>query len=428
MSATEQQIQDAYQIAKARYAELGIDTESVLKALDQIPISIQCWQGDDVLGFESKSGSLSGGIATTGNYPGRATTPDQLRADMEVALGLIPGPKRVNLHAIYLESPTYVERDQIEVKHFQGWIDWARQQGLGLDFNPTCFSHPLAAQGLTLAHPDAAVRKFWVDHTVASARIAEEMGRQLANDCIMNIWIPDGFKDNPADRVTPRLRLAESLDEILKQDTAHAHHKNGVEGKLFGIGAESYTVGSNDFYLGYAATRKTLLTLDAGHFHPTENVGDKISTALQFAPEILLHVSRPVRWDSDHVVILDEALQGISNEIIRSKQVEKIHIGLDFFDASINRVAAWVIGTRNTRKSLLIALLESAKDLVAAEQVFDFTRRLALSEEDKSMPWPAVWEYYCLTKNVPAGREWFDVVTRYERDVLAKRDTAAVLV
>jgi L-rhamnose isomerase len=421
MSASERQIQDAYKIAQDRYAELGINTESVLKALDEIPISIQCWQGDDVLGFENKGGSLSGGIATTGNYPGRATTPDQLRADLEVALGLIPGAKRVNLHAIYLESPTYVERDQVEAKHFQGWIDWAKQHNLGLDFNPTLFSHANAADGLTLAHPDAAIRKFWVDHTVACARISEEMGKQLNNPATMNIWIPDGFKDNPADRATPRALLVEALDEIKKQDTATAFHKNAVEGKLFGIGAESYTVGSNDFYMGYAATRKTLLTLDAGHFHPTENVGDKISTALLFVPEILLHVSRPVRWDSDHVVILDDALQGICNEIIRSKQIEKIHIGLDFFDASINRIAAWTIGTRNTRKALLIGMLESAKVLVEAEHKFDFTKRLAISEEDKSMPWAAVWEYYCLSKGIPAGREWYDVVTKYEKDVLSKR-------
>ena len=421
MSVRERQIQEAYKIAQDRYAELGINTDSVLKALDEIPISIQCWQGDDVLGFESKDASLSGGIQTTGNYPGRATTPDQLRSDLEAALALIPGSKRVNLHAIYLESSTPVERDQIEPKHFQGWIDWAKQQGLGLDFNPTCFSHPKAAQGLTLSHPDAGIRKFWIDHCVASARISEHMGRELNNACVMNIWIPDGLKDQPADRMSPRKRLIAALDEIQKQDTATAFHKNAVEGKLFGIGAESYTVGSNEFYMGYASTRKTLLCLDAGHFHPTENVADKISTALCFVPEILLHVSRPVRWDSDHVVLLDEATQAIATEIIRSGAVEKIHIGLDFFDASINRVAAWAIGARNTRKALLVALLEDRKDIVAAEEAFDYSKRLAFIEEDKSMPWAAVWEYYCQSKNIAPGREWFETVVSYEKDVLSKR-------
>lgn len=421
MSVRERQIQEAYKIAQDRYAELGINTDSVLKALDEIPISIQCWQGDDVLGFESKDASLSGGIQTTGNYPGRATTPDQLRSDLEAALALIPGSKRVNLHAIYLESSTPVERDQIEPKHFQGWIDWAKQQGLGLDFNPTCFSHPKAAQGLTLSHPDAGIRKFWIDHCVASARISEHMGRELNNTCVMNIWIPDGLKDQPADRMSPRQRLIAALDEIQKQDTATAFHKNAVEGKLFGIGAESYTVGSNEFYMGYASTRKTLLCLDAGHFHPTENVADKISTALCFVPEVLLHVSRPVRWDSDHVVLLDEATQAIATEIIRSGAVEKIHIGLDFFDASINRVAAWAIGARNTRKALLVALLEDRKDIVAAEEAFDYSKRLAFIEEDKSMPWAAVWEYYCQSKNIASGREWFETVVSYEKDVLSKR-------
>ena len=421
MSVRERQIQEAYKIAQDRYAELGINTDSVLKALDEIPISIQCWQGDDVLGFESKDASLSGGIQTTGNYPGRATTPDQLRSDLEAALALIPGSKRVNLHAIYLESSTPVERDQIEPKHFQGWIDWAKQQGLGLDFNPTCFSHPKAAQGLTLSHPDAGIRKFWIDHCVASARISEHMGRELNNTCVMNIWIPDGLKDQPADRMSPRKRLIAALDEIQKQDTATAFHKNAVEGKLFGIGAESYTVGSNEFYMGYASTRKTLLCLDAVHFHPTENVADKISTALCFVPEVLLHVSRPVRWDSDHVVLLDEATQAIATEIIRSGAVEKIHIGLDFFDASINRVAAWAIGARNTRKALLVALLEDRKEIVAAEEAFDYSKRLAFIEEDKSMPWAAVWEYYCQSKNIASGREWFETVVSYEKDVLSKR-------
>ena len=419
MPVTEK-IVDAYAFARERFAEYGIDTEKVLRRLDEVPISIHCWQGDDVLGFESVEASLTGGIQTTGNYPGRARNVGELRSDLELALTLIPGAKRVNLHAIYLENDKPVERDKIEPRHFQGWIDWAKKHGLGLDFNPTCFSHPKSAQNLTLSHPDKEIRKFWIDHCIACRKISEYMGEQLGSPAVMDIWVPDGYKDTPADRLEPRKRLISSLDAILAAMEGK-HHKVAVEGKLFGIGAESCTVGSNEFYMAYAATRKTLLCLDAGHFHPTENVADKISTSLCFLDEILLHVSRPVRWDSDHVVLFDDATVAIAQEIVRSNGLDKVNIGLDYFDASINRVAAWVIGTRNFRKALLFALLEPREALQKAECRFDFTSRLVLMEEAKSLPWPAVWEYYCVSKDVPFGRDWLNTVRKYESEVLSKR-------
>jgi L-rhamnose isomerase len=412
--------EEAYRIAQERYQEFGIDTELVLNELDTIPISIQCWQGDDVLGFENSAASLTGGIQTTGNYPGRARSADELRSDLDFALSLIPGKKRVNLHAIYLETDQPVERDEIEPRHFGHWVEWAKANDLGLDFNPTCFSHPMSAQNLTLSHPDRRVRRFWIDHCIASRKVSESMGEQLNDQCIMNVWIPDGYKDSPADRVGPRMRLIESLDEILGA-VSGKHHKIAVEGKLFGIGAESYTVGSNEFYFAYAATRKTLLCLDAGHFHPTENVADKISTSLCFLNEILLHVSRPVRWDSDHVVLFDDPTNAIAQEIVRSNGLRRVHIGLDYFDASINRVAAWVIGTRNMRKSLLFALLEPRKELLSAEGRFDYTSPLAISEEAKSLPWPALWEFYCESRGVPVGLEWLKNVCKYEAEVLGTR-------
>jgi L-rhamnose isomerase len=416
----ENKIRETYAFARERFAELGIDTDQVLRQLDEVPISIHCWQGDDVLGFESADASLTGGIQTTGNYPGRARNVAELRSDLELAFTLIPGAKRLNLHAIYPETDTPVERNKIEPRHFDGWIAWAKKNGLGLDFNPTCFSHPKSAQNLTLSHPDEEIRQFWIDHCIACRKISEHMGEQLNNPAIMNIWVPDGYKDTPADRLAPRKRLIESLDEIMA-GTDGNHHKVSVEGKLFGIGAESFTVGSNEFYMAYASTRKTMLCLDAGHFHPTENVADKIATSLCFVDEILLHVSRPVRWDSDHVVLFDDPTVAIAQEIVRSNGLKKVHVGLDFFDASINRVAAWVIGTRNFRKALLFALLEPREAIAQAERRFDFTSRLALMEEAKSLPWPAVWEYYCVTKNVPYGSEWLDSVRKYESDVLSKR-------
>jgi L-rhamnose isomerase len=416
-----EKIQDGYALARERYAEHGVETDKVLRQLDEIPISIQCWQGDDVLGFENPNGSLTGGIQTTGNYPGRARNVEELRSDLDLALSLIPGAKRLNLHAIYLEANTRVERDAIEPGHFQGWINWAREKGLGLDFNPTCFSHPKSAENLTLSHPDTGVRKFWIDHCIASRKISEYIGSELNTHAVMDIWIPDGYKDTPVDRLTPRMRLMASLDQVLAAVDGK-HHKVAVEGKLFGIGAESYTVGSNEFYMAYAATRKTLLCLDAGHFHPTENVADKISTSLCYLDEILLHVSRPVRWDSDHVVLLDDPTVAIAQEIVRANALQRVNIGLDYFDASINRVAAWVIGTRNMRKALLFALLEPRDELAEAECRSDYTTRLALMEEAKTLPWSAVWDYYCTSKNVPVGSGWLGAIRKYEADVLRKRE------
>lgn len=420
MSAMDKKMMDAYEIAKERYAGQGVDTDAALRTIEATPISMQCWQGDDVLGFEDPGGKLTGGIQTSGNYPGRARSAAELRGDLELAFSLIPGLKRVNLHAIYLESDQRVERDAIEPKHFQNWVDWAKQKKMGLDFNPTCFSHPKSADGLTLSHPDAAIRKFWVDHCIACRKISEYFGKELGSTSVMDIWIPDGSKDLPADRMSPRLRLIEALDTIVAAVDGK-HHKVAVEGKLFGIGAESYTVGSSDFYTAYAATRKTLLCMDAGHYHPTESVADKITSALCFIGELLLHVSRPVRWDSDHVVLLDEATQAIAQEIVRADALKKVYIGLDYFDASINRVAAWVIGTRNMQKALLQALLEPRALLVKAENNFDFTARLALLEEQKSMPWQAVWEYHCASNGVPVGVGWLDAIRKYEADVLSNR-------
>lgn len=415
-----QNIHTAYGFAKERYAAMGVDTEEVLLKLDRIPISIHCWQGDDVRGFENPDGELTGGIQTSGNYPGRARNAEELRADLELALAQIPGRKRINLHAIYLESATPVERNAIEPQNFQRWVEWAKVHDLGLDFNPTCFSHRLSDQNLTLSHPDAAIRRFWIEHCIASRKISEYFGEQLGTPAVMNIWIPDGYKDQPADRYLPRERLMKALDEITSAAIGN-HHKVAVEGKLFGIGAESYTVGSNDFYLAYAATHKILLCLDAGHFHPTENVADKISTALLYLDEILLHVSRPVHWDSDHVVLLDDATLDIAREVVRGDALSRVHLGLDFFDASINRVAAWVIGTRNMRKALLLALLQPTTKLIEAEKQWDGTTRMALFEEQKSLPWSSVWEFYCASKEMPVGIEWLDKVRTYEADVLTKR-------
>jgi L-rhamnose isomerase len=420
MNITELGIESAYEIARDRFAAIGVDCEAAIHALDEIPLSIHCWQGDDVKGFENPDGELTGGIQASGNYPGRARTPDELRSDLEVAFAQIPGRKRLSLHAIYLESAKPVERDAIGPEHFAGWVKWAKSQSIGLDFNPTLFSHPLSAQNLTLTHPDASIRNFWIQHCIRSREISEYFSSELGSPAVMNIWIPDGDKDLPVDRFGPRHRLVESLDTILAAPSGKLH-KVAVEGKLFGIGTESFTAGSNDFYLAYAATRKILLCLDAGHFHPTESLADKISTALQFLDEILLHVSRPVRWDSDHVVLLDEATTAIAQEIVRGDAIHRVNIGLDFFDASINRVAAWVIGSRNVRKALLQALLEPRAKMLAAEARFDATERLALLEEQKSLPWQAVWEHYCLSRNVPTGIEWLSRVRAYEKDVLAQR-------
>jgi L-rhamnose isomerase len=424
----EANVRDAYRIATEQYAEAGVDVEEALDQLGRIPISLHCWQGDDVGGFETAGALLGGGgIQATGKYPGKARTILELRSDVEKALSLIPGKHRLNLHASYLDNGgVYVERNAIEPRHFRSWIDWAKENGLGLDFNPTYFSHPKAADGFTLTHPDKAIRNFWIEHGIACRKIGAEMGRQLGTPTVTNVWIPDGYKDIPADRTSPRERLTESLDRIFKELIDPNLHLDAVEAKLFGIGAESYTAGSAEYYLGYAVSRKKMLTLDSGHYHPTEMISEKISSVLMFCPGLLLHVSRPVRWDSDHVVILDDELLSIAKELVRSGRLaDRIHIGLDYFDASINRVAAWVIGTRNMIKALLIALLEPTARLRQAEERMDYTERLATFEEQKSMPWTAVWDYYCVQKGVPLGAEWFPEVRKYERDILSKRSRAA---
>ena len=417
------QIEQAYALAKEQYAAIGVDTDAALDKLKTVPVSMHCWQGDDVGGYEHVGGGeLSGGIQATGNYPGKARTIDELRDDIEKALSLIPGTHRLNLHACYLDNGgTYVNRNEIQPKHFQSWIDWAKDKLHGLDFNPTYFSHEKAADGFTLSHPDKGIRDFWIEHGIACRKIGVEMGKQLGTATVTNVWIPDSYKDTPVDRVAPRQRLADSLDKIFAEEIDPALHLDAVESKLFGIGCESYTVGSHEFYMGYAVSRQKLLCLDAGHFHPTEMISDKISSVMLFCPELLLHVSRPVRWDSDHVVCFDDELQQIAKELIRSGKLDKIHIGLDFFDASINRVAAWVIGTRNMVKALLFAMLEPTETLRAAELTMDFTQRLVMFEELKTMPWAAVWDYYCIKQGVPVGLNWFNEVKQYEKDVLSKR-------
>ncbi|GBO50650.1 L-rhamnose isomerase [Pectobacterium versatile] len=414
-------IEAAWQLAKARYANLNVDVEAVLEQLDQIPVSMHCWQGDDVAGFENTGGPLTGGIQATGNYPGKASTPDELRADLEQAFALIPGPKRLNLHAIYLEFAQPVARNEIAPEHFSSWVAWAKRHQLGLDFNPTCFSHPLSADGFTLSHPDEKVRRFWIEHCQASRRISAYFGRELGTPSVMNIWVPDGMKDLTIDRLAFRQRLLSALDEVIAEPLDQAHHIDAVESKLFGIGAESFTVGSSEFCLGYATSRGTALCLDAGHFHPTEVISDKISSAILYVPRLLLHVSRPVRWDSDHVVLLDDETQAIAHEIVRHKLLNRVHIGLDFFDASINRIAAWVIGTRNMKKALLRALLEPTETLRTLEQNGDYTARLALLEEQKSLPWQAVWEHYCQRHDVIPGSEWLQQVRQYEETILTQR-------
>jgi L-rhamnose isomerase len=411
----------AYDVARDRYAELGVDAERALSRLATIPISVHCWQGDDVGGFEQFGTGLTGGIAATGNYPGKARTPDELRADAGKALSLVPGRHRFNLHASYGEfGGRRVDRDEIRPEHYAGWIDWARSLGIGLDFNQTYFSHP-KAEGLTLSHSDRAIRQFWIDHGIACRRIGEAFGRSLGTPCVTNLWIPDGMKDTPADRLGPRERLRDALDAIFKDAIDPALNRDSVEGKLFGLGCESYTVGSHEFYLGYAATRRVLLTLDTGHYHPTESVADKISAVLLFVPEIVLHVSRGVRWDSDHVVVLSDDLVALAQELVRGDFLDRTHVGLDYFDASINRVAAWAIGTRNMLKALLQALLEPSARLRELELSGDYTSRLALLEELKTLPSGAVWDEYCGRAGVPVGPAWIEEIKRYENDVLAMR-------
>jgi L-rhamnose isomerase len=383
---------------------------------------LHCWQGDDVVGFEGLGQDIGGGLAVTGNYPGRARTPDELRSDLEQALSLIPGKHRLNLHASYGEfGGKKVDRNEIQVEHFQGWIDWAKARGMGFDFNPTFFAHEKAVDGFTLSHRDPHIRDFWIEHGVLSRRIGAEMGKQLGTPCVTNVWIPDGMKDMPVDRKGPRERLTEALDTVFAEKLDPACGLDAVECKLFGLGSESYVVGSHEFYLGYAISRNKLLCLDSGHFHPTEVISDKLSAVLNYLPEILLHVSRGVRWDSDHVVLLTDELHAIAQELVRGDFLQRTHIGLDFFDASIHRVAAWVIGTRCMLKALLMAMLEPIEELQRYEMSEDYTSRLALLEELKTLPFGAVWDYYCLTADVPVGIDWIAEVKRYERDVTAQR-------
>ena len=407
-----------YQSAQETYATLGVDTEKALETLGRTPVSVHCWQGDDVGGFESAAaGDPGGGLAVTGNYPGRARTPEELRADLEKVFSLVPGKHRLNLHAFYLETGGQkVDRDQIETKHFQGWIDWAKSLGLGMDFNPTCFAHPKAADGFTLAHRDKGIREFWIEHAKRCRKIGADIGRALGSTCVTNVWIPDGYKDLPVDRVAPRQRLMESLDAIFAEKLPANDEIDAVECKLFGIGSESYVAGSHEFYLGYAISREKAVCLDAGHFHPTETLADKISSVLLFVPRLLLHVSRGVRWDSDHVVILDDATRAVMEELVRGDFLGRTSIGLDYFDASINRVAAWVIGIRATQKALLLALLEPAKRLRDAEANDNFTARLALLEEAKSLPWGAVWDEFCCRHNVPVGPAWLSAAEAYGQE------------
>jgi L-rhamnose isomerase len=421
-SASGDRVQQAYSLARQQYADLGVDTEAAIAKLRTVAISLHCWQGDDVGGFENAGESLGGGLAVTGNYPGKARTPDELRADLDKALSLIPGKHRLNLHASYAETGSAkVGRDQLQPEHFRRWIDWAVDRGLGLDFNPTYFSHPNAADGFTLAHADKSVRDFWIAHGIACRRIGAEMGRATGRPCVVNVWIPDGLKDTPVDRITPRIRLAESLDKIFSAPLGPAHHLNAVEGKLFGIGSESYVVGSHEFYLGYAITRKILPTLDSGHYHPTETIADKISAYFQYVPRLLLHVSRGVRWDSDHVVTMSDDLLAIAAELVRGNYLGRVHLGLDYFDASINRVAAWVIGVRNLQKALLTALLEPIDRLRKAEAAGDFTSRLALLEESKSMPIGAVWDQFCETLGAPVGSNWIEQMQQYDHETQSAR-------
>ncbi|MDE0110174.1 MAG: L-rhamnose isomerase [Bryobacterales bacterium] len=413
-----------YAQAQERYAAIGVDCDAALRRLASVQISLHCWQGDDIGGFEGLSSEVGGGLAITGNYPGRARTPSELRLDFEKAVSLIPGRHRINLHAIYAESGGQrVDRDQVRPEHFAGWMDWARESGFGVDFNPTFFAHPRAEDGFTLAHPDDGVRRFWIEHGQACRRIGAAFGQALGSPCVTNVWIPDGYKDLPADRKIPRQRLVEALDQVFAEPLDPACNLDAVECKLFGLGSESYVAGSHEFYLGYAITRRKLLCLDAGHFHPTEVVSDKISAVLLWLDRLLLHISRGVRWDSDHVVILSDEVREIAKELVRGDYLGRVHIGLDFFDASINRVAAWVIGARAVQKALLLALLEPAGRLRLLEREGDFTGRLALLELLRTMPSGAVWDRFCEISSVPSESAWLEEIRTYESDVLSQRES-----
>lgn len=413
----------SYAEAKEIYAKYGVDTEKAISLLRNKEISINCWQGDDVVGFDNPNGGAGDGIATTGNYPGRARTFEELKADFLEAISQIPGKKRINLHAcyaIYDDEHPWVDRDEQTYEHFKPWVDFAKEHNLGIDFNPTIFSHKMMVDGLSLSSPKKEVRDFWIRHAIASRRIAERIGQELNDMVLNNVWIPDGFKDIPADRLTPRLRLKDSLDQIFAEKCPHVI--DTVESKFFAIGVESYTTGSNEFYMSYAATHPGVYNLlDMGHYHPSEYVSDKIPALLPFFDKIPLHVTRPVNWDSDHVVLLQDELIEVMKEVVRNDALDKVILGLDFFDASINRVAAWVIGTRAAQKALLLALLQPNEELKKAQDEADFTKRLMLSEEMKSLPWSDVWAEYCSREGVPADKSWYDEIKRYEQEVLSKR-------
>lgn len=409
-----------YEYAKELYANLGVNTEDALRQLSRVKISMHCWQGDDVGGFEN-SGSLSGGIAATGNYPGKARNFEELTSDIDMAMKMIPGTHKVNLHAIYAVTDHPVERDALQPEHFAAWVDFAKDRGLGLDFNPTLFSHPKAANSLTLSNPDESIRHFWVEHCKRCREITEYFGKELGQLSLDNIWIPDGYKDIPADRLGPRQRLKDSLDEIFSEKLDPRYICDSVESKVFGIGLESYTVGSHEFYMNYAAKNGVLCLLDNGHYHPTEVVSDKIPSMLLFSDKLALHVTRPVRWDSDHVVIFDDELKEIAKEIVRCNALDRVLIGLDYFDASINRVAAWVVGMRNMQKALLYALLTPHAALKKLQDSGDYTSLLAMQEELKTYPFADVWDHFCEMNNVPVRQNWLSVIRRYETDVLSKR-------
>ncbi|KLE14585.1 L-rhamnose isomerase [Clostridium sp. C8] len=416
-------IKERYLEAKKDYEKFGINVDKVLEDLKKVKISIHCWQGDDVTGFEVSQSELSGGIAATGNYPGKARNAEELRKDLDKALSLIPGKHKVNLHAIYAETNgEVIERDEIKPEHFENWVNWAKEKELGLDFNPTIFSHPKACDGLTLSHPNKEIRDFWIRHSIASRKIGEYFGKELGQTCVTNLWIPDGYKDIPSDRLGPRARLKDSLEQIYAVDIDKKYNLDCVESKVFGIGAESYTVGSSEFYINFAARNNILSLMDTGHYHPTEVVSDKLSAMLLFNEKVALHVSRPVRWDSDHVVIFDDELKEIAKEIVRNDALDRVIIGLDFFDASINRIAAWTIGTRNMIKALLSAMLIPNELLKKYQDEGNFTERLALMEELKTYPMGDIWNYYCEKNNVPVGEAWIKEVKEYEEIELSKRN------
>ncbi|MDR0395901.1 MAG: L-rhamnose isomerase [Oscillospiraceae bacterium] len=419
-SATRWTAAEAFEWAGAEYAAQGVDVESAMDRLGKTPLSLHCWQGDDVLGFESADAKLTGGIQATGNYPGRARSIQELRDDIDKAVSLIPGPSKVNLHTHYLDASGSVSRDALEPKHFESWADWANERGYGLDFNTTFFSHPLSESG-SLSHADAGIRAFWIEHGKRCRAIAAYLGKRTGQRCLLNHWAHDGAKEIPIDTLGPRERLAASLDEIIKEPLDPKLMRDSVESKLFGIGSEAYVPGSHEFYMGYALTRKIMLTLDAGHFHPTEAISAKLTALLCFMPELLLHVSRPVRWDSDHVVLLDDETRQIMLEVVRADALDRIALAMDYFDASINRVAAWVIGARNTRKALLAALLEPVSTLKAMEAEGDGAGVLAARQEALTMPFGIVWDRFCETRGAPPDRAWIEDARRYEREVLSKR-------